>query len=110
MVANKVFVFPDIVANAGGVIASNMEYSGSLSAQHRQKTVVLKFVEERIKETFSKIMSISKKEAINLTEASILLAVMRIREAMLLRGWLSSTSCDINKLTNGKSEKKLMSV
>jgi glutamate dehydrogenase/leucine dehydrogenase len=100
--ANKVFVFPDIVANAGGVIASNMEYSGSLSAQHRQKAVVLKFVEERIRNTFNEIMAISEKETINLTEASILLAVMRIKESMLLRGWLSSTSCDLNKLTNGK--------
>ncbi len=97
----EILVFPDVVANAGGVIASNMEYSGSLSAQHRNKETVLSFVEEKIGETFEDILEISKKEKVNLTEASIILAVGRIRESMLLRGWLSSTSCDFNKISNG---------
>lgn len=98
-----IFVFPDIVANAGGVIASNMEYSGSLSAQHRNKEAVFNLVESKITDTFKEILEISQKEKINLSESAILLAVSRIRDSMLLRGWLSSTSCDITALANGNT-------
>lgn len=89
--AKKILVFPDIVANTGGVIASYLEYSSSLSAMQRNKDKVLEYVEERIKDTFKHISNISGKEGINLTEAAIILAVQRIKDAMSLRGLLSST-------------------
>ncbi|KUO52215.1 MAG: hypothetical protein APF76_04025 [Desulfitibacter sp. BRH_c19] len=101
----KIFVFPDIVANSGGVIASNMEYSGSLSAQQRKKETVFNFVDFIIKDTFVDILDISNKEKINLTEAAILLAVKRIIDSMRLRGSLSTTSCDFNGLSNGKHQR-----
>jgi len=98
-------VFPDIVANSGGVIASNMEYSGSLSAQQKNKENVLSFINQTITGAFANILDIKAVEKVNLTEASIILAVMRIRDAMKLRGWLTATSCNFNELSNGNHKK-----
>jgi glutamate dehydrogenase len=101
---NNIFVFPDIVANSGGVIASQLEYSGSLSAQQKNKDTVLDFINNKISETFRLILDIQSKEKVNLTESAIILAVMRIKETMKLRGWLSATSFDLVELTNGNNK------
>jgi glutamate dehydrogenase/leucine dehydrogenase len=84
----KVLVFPDIVANSAGVAASSMEYFRSLSACQICKEEVFEFVAETITGTFDKMLEVGKKENVNLTEAAIMLAVMRVKASMELRGWI----------------------
>lgn len=93
-----IYIFPDIVANSGGVVASNLEYAASLSARPSKREEVLEFVEERIKATFADFNQIASKENISPTEAVIQLAVKRVYEAMKLRGSLNSQAFDISKL------------
>lgn len=93
----QVYIFPDIVANAGGVIASNLEYAASLSAKPAKKEEVLEFVGERIKSSFQDFNKIATDQNISPTEAAIQLAVQRVYEAMKLRGQLNNYSF---KLTN----------
>jgi len=93
-----IYVFPDIVANAGGVIASNLEYSSSLSARPSKQEEVLEFVAERIKATFADFSKIVVAEKISPTEAAIQLAVKRVYEAMKLRGSLNNQVFDLTKL------------
>lgn len=93
-----IYVFPDIVANAGGVMASNLEYTSSLSAKPSKQEEVLEFVEERIKATFADFSKIVSRENISPTEAVIQLAVKRVYEAMKLRGSLNNQAFDITKL------------
>ncbi|NPV80490.1 MAG: Glu/Leu/Phe/Val dehydrogenase, partial [Firmicutes bacterium] len=85
-----IMFFPDIIANAGGVIASQLEYSGSLSARQRTKERVLEIVAEKIEDAFERTVEIAKQEKVNLTEAAIELAVMRVHDAMVQRGWVST--------------------
>ncbi len=85
-----IMVLPDILANAGGVIASMIEYSSSLSARQRNIEWVLSYVGEKMEAGFEDTLDIAKSEKISLTEASIQLAVMRVHKGMKERGWLTS--------------------
>ncbi|NLL18665.1 MAG: Glu/Leu/Phe/Val dehydrogenase [Clostridia bacterium] len=95
----QVYIFPDIVANSGGVVASNLEYAASLSAKPAKQEEVLEFVGERIKASFQDFNKIATEEKISPTEAAIQLAVQRIYDAMKLRGQLNNQSFDLGKLT-----------
>ncbi len=86
----KVEVFPDILANAGGVIGSMAEYSSSLSSRQRDVKWVLDYVKDLIEESADAALDVAKSEKINLTEAAIQLAVMRVHKAMKERGWLTT--------------------
>jgi len=92
----QVYVFPDIVANAGGVIASNLEYAASLSAKPAKKEEALEFVGERIKDSFQEFMKIAGDAKISPTEAAIQLAVERVCQAMKLRGTLVNHRFSLN--------------
>ena len=92
----QVYVFPDIVANAGGVIGSNLEYAASLSAKPAKKEEVLEFIKERIKDSFKEFTKIAVDEQISPTEAAIQLAVQRVYEAMKLRGTLANHKFSLN--------------
>lgn len=94
-----VYIFPDIVANSGGVVASNLEYAASLSAKPARSEEVLEFVADRIKTSFQDFNKVATAENISPTEAAIQLAVQRIYDAMKLRGQLNDESFDLTALT-----------
>ena len=76
-----VAVVPDILANAGGVIAS-MEDLRSLSAIKMAKEDVLRIVRDRIGENLDLSIKLSRELGISITEAATQLAVERVYEVM----------------------------
>jgi len=72
-----VLIVPDVVANAGGVISSYVEYINETQEQ------MFKLVEEKIKKNTKLILEESKKEKMNPREAAVEIAKKRIRANIL---------------------------
>ncbi|MBI3944314.1 MAG: Glu/Leu/Phe/Val dehydrogenase [Armatimonadetes bacterium] len=81
-------VIPDILANAGGVIASMEEYSHSLSARKVAPEEVFQMIRSRIGENLDLAMNLSSELGITLTEAAIQLAVERVYQVMVRRRYI----------------------
>lgn len=71
-----ILIVPDIVANAGGVISSYVEYIGGNTEQ------MFKMVEEKIKKNTKIVLDHSKKEKMFTREAALEIAQKRVKEAM----------------------------
>jgi glutamate dehydrogenase/leucine dehydrogenase len=78
-------VLPDILANAGGVVASMEEYSRSLSAVKLPAEVVLRDVEATLNAAFDRCLAQCRAEKISFLEAASQIAVERVCKAMRSR-------------------------
>ncbi len=78
-------IVPDILANAGGVIASMLEYSGSLSADKMAKEEVFERLCRKIETNFELSRERALELGCTLTEAAVQLATERVYKVMLTR-------------------------
>jgi glutamate dehydrogenase/leucine dehydrogenase len=83
-----VVVVPDIIANAGGVIASMEEYSGSLSAIKIDQSEVQRMISDKIRASFHESLDLSSAEGISLSEAAVQMAIERVYDAMVKRSFI----------------------
>jgi len=67
-----VLVIPDIIANAGGVISSYVEYIGGTEKE------MFKLVEEKITKNVKHILDLSKKEKVDTRDAAMKIAQKRV--------------------------------
>jgi len=80
-----IVVVPDILANAGGVIASMEEYSRSLSAMKVTREEVFYTIEQSLGAAYDNCRERSRASGASLTEAAIAIAVERVCDAMRRR-------------------------
>jgi glutamate dehydrogenase/leucine dehydrogenase len=86
-----VVIVPDILANAGGVIMSYLEWVENLQwmtwseeeTRSRLENILIGNF-KRVLDEYSKI----KREGVTMRDAAIVLAVSRVEKAMRLRGWI----------------------
>lgn len=81
-------VLPDMIVNAGGVIASMEEYSKSLSAALVTKEAVFDMISLRIREALRSADQLAASAGISMTEAAIQIALERVYDAMRTRRFL----------------------
>ena len=82
-----IFVIPDILCNAGGVIGSYFEWSMNNTGEHWTLTKYNKNLDAVLTESFNRIYKIYEKEKIiDFRETAYLVAVKRVVDAMRLRG------------------------
>jgi len=83
---NKIFVIPDVLANAGGVTVSYFEWvQGNLSYFWTKREVNLK-LRDIMEKAFYETYKFSNEHKVDMRTAASMLAVSRVAEATSLRG------------------------
>jgi glutamate dehydrogenase/leucine dehydrogenase len=79
---------PDILANAGGVVASYVEWrqakSGSLTQEHE----TYETVDQHIRGSFERVLAVANEKNMSLRTAAEVLSVSEVVQTMRDRGWL----------------------
>jgi glutamate dehydrogenase (NAD(P)+) len=81
-----VTVVPDILANAGGVVASHAEWAQNLQGLPWETEQVDRYVEARMAAAFADVWSLAQARGVTLRDAAYRLALARTAEAIRLRG------------------------
>ena len=82
----EVFVIPDILANAGGVVVSYFEWVQDLQNFFWTEDEVNKKLREILTRAFQEVLRTSQKEKVGMRLAALMLGVSRVARAMLWRG------------------------
>ncbi len=82
----KVFVIPDILANAGGVTASYFEWVQDRQGYFWKESAVNDQLEFMLREAFEEVVHFSDTHAVNNRIAAYMLAISRVAHTIKLRG------------------------
>lgn len=82
-----VTLLPDILANAGGVVASYDEWRKGKSGTKTKREETYTTIKETLLDVFAETLDYSSKETISLRKAAMSLAAIRLLDTMEGRGW-----------------------
>lgn len=81
-----IFIVPDILANAGGVIVSYFEWVQGLQSFFWSEQEINQQLHKVLEESFKTVIEISNREKVSTRYAAYMLAIKRIVSAMEIRG------------------------
>jgi glutamate dehydrogenase (NAD(P)+) len=81
-----VIVVPDILANAGGVVVSHLEWVQDLQGLFWEEEQITAHLRRRMEKAFAAVSALAAERDVPLRKAAYLLAVSRVAEATRLRG------------------------
>ncbi|HUR45733.1 MAG TPA: Glu/Leu/Phe/Val dehydrogenase [Candidatus Saccharimonadales bacterium] len=82
----EIFVIPDILCNAGGVIVSYFEWVQDLQSFFWSETEVTDKLFRIMEGAFTQVLTMSRKQNISMRMAALALGVKRVQEAKKIRG------------------------
>jgi glutamate dehydrogenase (NAD(P)+) len=82
----EVFIIPDILCNAGGVIVSYFEWVQDLQSFFWTESEVTDKLFRILEGAFTQTLQLSRKEKLSMRSAALSLGIKRVREAKQLRG------------------------
>jgi len=83
---NGILVVPDILANAGGVVVSYLEWVQNLHREHWKAEEVNERLKEKMVRSFYDVIETTKKYNVDMRNAANALAVTRVASALKLLG------------------------
>ena len=84
--ASDVFVVPDILCNAGGVIVSYFEWVQDLQQYFWSRDEVMDRLERALERSWNKVVERAEKDGVSTRTAAMAIGVERVRAAKLSRG------------------------
>ncbi len=81
-------LIPDILANAGGVLASSIEYHSPSSTRKIKKEEVFRAIEEALGRNYDAAMANAQERGVSLDLSCSMLAVDRVFRSMRSHGWV----------------------
>lgn len=85
---NNVFVIPDFLCNAGGVITSYFEGVQNDMNYYWTLDEVLQRLDTKMTQAFQSVLEMSTGEGVYMRDAAYMVAIDRVVKAMELRGWI----------------------
>jgi glutamate dehydrogenase (NAD(P)+) len=82
----EIFLIPDILANAGGVVVSYFEWVQGLQNFFWTEEEVNQKLRAILTQAFERVHHMSRKEKVSMRMAALMLGIERVARAMLLRG------------------------
>jgi len=82
----EIFVIPDVICNAGGVIVSYFEWVQDLQSFFWGETEVVDKLFRTLETAFTQIVNLSRKQKIPMRLAALSLGIKRVQEAKKIRG------------------------
>ncbi len=82
-----VVVIPDILANAGGVTVSYLEWVQNRQGYQWEKQKIMDELERRLKRSWEEVKSRARRDELNYRKAAYVIALERIIKAIHLRGF-----------------------
>jgi len=82
----NVFVIPDILANAGGVVVSYFEWVQDLQNFFWTEDEVNKKLRDILVKAFHEVLNMSQKHQVDMRLAALMIGIERVARAMLWRG------------------------
>jgi glutamate dehydrogenase (NAD(P)+) len=82
----EIFLIPDILCNAGGVVVSYFEWVQDLQSFFWTETEVMDKLFRILESAFAQILALSRKEKLSMRMAALSLGVKRVQEAKKIRG------------------------
>jgi glutamate dehydrogenase (NAD(P)+) len=82
----EIFVIPDVLCNAGGVIVSYFEWVQDLQSFFWSETEVVDKLFRILETAFAQVVALAKKRKIPLRQAALSVGIKRVQEAKKIRG------------------------
>jgi glutamate dehydrogenase (NAD(P)+) len=82
----EIFVIPDILCNAGGVVVSYFEWVQDLQSFFWTETEVMDKLFRILEGAFTQTLALSRKEKVSMRMAALSLGIKRVQEAKRIRG------------------------
>ena len=88
---NNIFVIPDFLCNAGGVTCSYFESVQNDMNFYWPKEEVLEKLDQKMTVAFHGVLDMALEKKVYMRDAAYMVAIMRVVQAMELRGWLTGS-------------------
>ncbi|MBM4430190.1 MAG: Glu/Leu/Phe/Val dehydrogenase, partial [Chloroflexi bacterium] len=85
---SKIFVIPDFLCNAGGVVTSYFEGVQNDANYYWSPEEVSEKLALRMSRAFHSVLEMSKKRGVYMRNAAYMIAIDRVAQAMRARGWI----------------------